>query len=1064
MSACATCGSPLPDAARFCPSCGAAVEPALATTEERKLATVLFADLVGSTALGEQDPERTRAVLDRFYDAMADEIEGAGGTVEKFAGDAVMAVFGAPAAQEDHAERALHAALALQRRMRELFEGNLLLRVGVNTGEVVVGRPREGSSFVTGDAVNVAARLEQAAAPGDILVGERTVAAARGAFEFDEPKAIEAKGKAEPVPSRRVRRALTLMRPRGVRGAAAAFVGRERELELLRATYARVAEQGEPHLVTIVGDAGIGKSRLVRELWQWLGAQDPPPLQRTGRCLSYGGGITYWPLAEVLKEHLGLLDSDSPDVVRERLGDREILALALGLDVAGELHPLAARERLHDAWVDFLAELAAERPLVLLVEDLHWAEPELVELLERVLRDLRAPLLLVTTARPELLDSRPTWGAGRRNASLLWLEPLSESDTERLVSELLAAGLPPSLRRLVVERAEGNAFFVEELLGTLVDRGVLSRLDGGWSVGDVPENFEVPDSVHAVLAARIDLLPPLEKAALQAAAVVGRVFWEGPVRAMVDGEPELALLEERDFVRRRPGSSVAGEREYAIKHALTREVAYAGLPKARRARLHAAFAEWLEQRMEAQDEAAPFLAHHYAEAVRPEDVDLAWAGEEERRTLLRSKALTWLRRAADLAVGRYELHDAIALLRRALALEPGAEDRAEIWREIGQAHALGYEGQPFWEAMQSSLAVSTDRAVRADTYSVLALHTTVRSGMWKRRPDQQLVAGWIREALELAEPGSAAHGRALVARANWAEGELAEADRAAQEASLVAERLGDVTLRSWALEARAAVAASAGRYDEAWSWAQRRFELVPLIDDPDHVMEIHESFVPSCAGVGRLKEARRLAEAADAHALRLSAHHRVHGIALRLEAAELSGDWEEASSLVTRVERAVKDNLETPCARNARTLLVCAAAAAALGDLEEAARLERAADELGMEGYEFALAGPRLRLALIRGRLERLGDLGPASAGHGITFGLAVNSARLDALAALGERERVEEDAPPLLRQGTYLVPFALRALGAVRRDGDLIEQALDRFQAMGLEWHARQTQALVST
>src|SRR5215210_4790165 len=369
MAVCSACGTSLPDGARFCPSCGAPVEEAPHAAEERKLATVLFADLVGSTELGEQDPERTRAVLDRFYEAMAEEIERAGGTVEKFAGDAVMAAFGAPAAQEDHAERALHAALGLQRRMRELFGGDLQLRVGVNTGEVVVGRPREGSSFVTGDAVNVCARLEQGAAPGEILAGERTVAVARGAFEFGDLTTVEAKGKAEPVPCRRVLRALTLMRPRGVRGAAAAFVGRERELELLRATYARVAEQGDPHVVTIVGDAGIGKSRLVRELWQWLAEQSPHPLQRTGRCMSYGSGITYWPLAEVLKEQLGLLDSDGP----------EIVALTLGLDVGGELHPLLVRERLHDAWVDFLSELTAERPLVLLIEDLHWAEPELVE-------------------------------------------------------------------------------------------------------------------------------------------------------------------------------------------------------------------------------------------------------------------------------------------------------------------------------------------------------------------------------------------------------------------------------------------------------------------------------------------------------------------------------------------------------------------------------------------------------------------------------------------------------------------------------------------------------------
>jgi len=287
MPLCAQCGLELPEGARFCPSCGAAVATAPPAVDERKLATVLFADLVGSTALGSsQDPERTRATLDRFYDAMAAEVQGAGGTLEKFAGDAVMAAFGAPAAQEDHAERALHAALAMQRRLHTLFGGELALRIGVNTGDVVVGRPREGSSFVSGDAVNCAARLEQAAAPGEVLAGERTAAAARGAFEFGDSRKVEAKGKENGLVGIPVIRALSLMRPRGVGGLRRAFVGRDSELELLLATYARAAHQGDPHLVTIVADAGVGKTRLVRELWERLASESPEPLRRTVRCLA----------------------------------------------------------------------------------------------------------------------------------------------------------------------------------------------------------------------------------------------------------------------------------------------------------------------------------------------------------------------------------------------------------------------------------------------------------------------------------------------------------------------------------------------------------------------------------------------------------------------------------------------------------------------------------------------------------------------------------------------------------------------------------------------------------
>jgi class 3 adenylate cyclase len=565
-------------------------------TEERKLATVLFADLVGSTARsGSQDPERTRVLLDRFYDVMTEEIERAGGTIEKFAGDAVMAAFGAPSALEDHAERALHAALAMQRRLAELVEGRLELRIGINTGEVVVGQARAASSFVSGDAVNVAARLEQAAAPGTILVGERTVAAARGAFEFEQPAVVEAKGKPEGVVARRVVRALLLMRPRGVSGLARAFIGRDRELERLGDAYRATVDQRRPRLVTILGDAGVGKTRLVRELWEQLPEQRPEPLRRTGRCLSYGTGTAYWALGEVLREHLGLLESDAPEVALDRLGAREILGLTLGLDVARDLHPLAARDRFQDAWAEFLTDLVAERPAVLLIEDVHWAETQLLDLLEYVLGRAEGPLLVIVTARPELLEHRPGWGA-RAGGELLELEPLSAQDCVRMLDEMLAGGLPFELGELVVERAEGNPFFVEELLGVLIDRGLLARQNGGWVLHELPNEFAVPDSVQAVLAARIDLLGAAEKSALQAASVIGRVFWTGPVYELVEAKPDLRVLEDRDLVRRRAGSSMAGEREYVIKHALTREVAYESLPRARRPRMHSVFAAWLERR------------------------------------------------------------------------------------------------------------------------------------------------------------------------------------------------------------------------------------------------------------------------------------------------------------------------------------------------------------------------------------------------------------------------------------------------------------------------------------
>jgi class 3 adenylate cyclase len=323
--------------------------------DERKLATILFADLVGFTELAAaQDAERTRLVLDRFYDAMTDEIEGAGGTVEKFAGDAVMAAFGVPLAQEDHVERALHAALAMQRRLEEHFGDRLALRIGVNTGEVIVGRARAQSSFVTGDAVNVAARLEQGADPGEILVGERAAALVAGAFEFEEPSLLEAKGKPAGVACRRLVRALALMRPRGVPGLPRAFVGRDRELGTLLDAYRRTAAGREARVVTVIGEAGVGKSRLVRELWEVLGREAPMALRRTGRCPAYGHALTYRPIGDMLKEHFGVLDSDRPERLLGRLGERRILALTFGLDVAGDLHRLFSRELLQYELLSFV--------------------------------------------------------------------------------------------------------------------------------------------------------------------------------------------------------------------------------------------------------------------------------------------------------------------------------------------------------------------------------------------------------------------------------------------------------------------------------------------------------------------------------------------------------------------------------------------------------------------------------------------------------------------------------------------------------------------------------------
>jgi len=754
--------------------------------------------------------------------------------------------------------------------------------------------------------------------------------------------------------------------------------------------------------------------------------------------------------------------------VRKRLGPNEILGLALGLDVAGELHPLAARDRLHDAWIELINGLLDERPVVMLVEDLHWAEEPLLDLLERLVREVRGPLLVIGTARPELLDARPSWGGGTRNASLLWLEPLTSDDASLMLEQLLGTSLSERTRGMIVERAEGNPFFVEELIGTLIDRGILERQNGNWYARELPADFDVPDSVHAVVSARMDLLPPTEKAALQAAAVTGRIFWGGPVLELIGGaETDFALLEERDFVRRRSGSSMEGEREYAFKHALTREVAYGSLPKARRAALHARFAEWLSRIGGGRDEHASLLAHHYAEAVRPEDADLAWADEPAELERLRAHAARWLRRADELAVARYDLDEGVALLHRAVELEEDVTVQAELWREIGRGNALGFRGVEFWEAMEKSLAVCTDQAVCGETYAELAYQTSFRAGMWMRAPDRDVVSAWVAKGIELTETDSAARAKALCADVQWSEEPKVET---AREASRIAEKLGNPELRASAFYARSIAAYNARRFEEALEWVQRPLDFVDTLNDPEKISEVYEATVPIDAMLGRFNAARTMAQAFDAATERLSPHHRVHGISVTAELEELAGAWQVLRDLGPRVEQAVNENLVTPCVRNPRTLLVCASANRILGDAAEADRLEEKAEALGMEGYDLVLSAPRMRLALLKGDFDALeylvGDLeNVLGRKHSYWFNVSSVAMRLDAFVALGDRARLEEEAESLLElRKTYIEPFALRALGQVRGQPELVRRALERFEEMKLDWHAEQTRALLAS
>ncbi len=553
---------------------------------------MLFCDLAGFTAASEDaDPEDVRARIRPYHQRLRQEIERYGGTVEKFVGDAVMAVFGAPVAHEDDAERAVRTGLRILEAIEELNEADpglqLQVRIGISTGEAVVAlgaRPEEGEGIVTGDVVNTASRLQGAAPVNGIAVSERTFRETERVFDYEQLQPASVKGKAEPLLIWRPLRARARFGTEVTRAHTTPLVGRELEKPLLIGTFQRSAQQRSCQLVTIVGEPGVGKSRLCAELFAYI--EDRPELVswRQGRCLPYGEGISFWALGEVVKAECGIVESDSPAEARAKLEralhpdepDRPWLLARLGPLVGVSAEP-ASQEESFAAWRRFLESLAAKGPAVLVFEDLHWADPALLSFLEHLADWSQAvPLLLLCTARPELYERHPTWAAGLRNATTINLAPLTEEETVRLISALSErAVLPAETQQALLERAGGNPLYAEEFVRLLADRG------------DVAGTEEVPASVQALIAARLDTLSPERKSLLQDAAVVGKVFWAGALaelggRDVRDVQQALHELSRKELVRPARTTAMAGEHEYGFWHGLVRDVCYAQIPRAAR--------------------------------------------------------------------------------------------------------------------------------------------------------------------------------------------------------------------------------------------------------------------------------------------------------------------------------------------------------------------------------------------------------------------------------------------------------------------------------------------------
>jgi class 3 adenylate cyclase/tetratricopeptide (TPR) repeat protein len=860
---------------------------------ERKVVTVLFADLVGFTSRAESlDPEDVEAILRPYHDRLRSELERHGGTVEKFIGDAVMALFGAPAAHEDDPERAVRAALAIRDWARE--EGELELRIGITTGEALVtlgARPEAGEGMASGDVVNTAARLQAAAPTNGIVVGERTHRATRHAIDYAELEPVEAKGKSQPVP---VWEALQAHARLGVdvpHEARTALVGRDRELEVLRGALERAREEGSPQLVTLVGVPGIGKSRLLYELSAIVEADPDIISWRQGRSLPYGEGVSFWALAEVVKAQAGILEGDEPDEAQRKLTEMvsELVAaesdadwverhLAALVGVGGEAESVGddRRSEAFAAWRRFFEALAEQRALVLVLEDLHWADDGLLDFVDHLVDWASGvPLLVVGTARPELLERRSNWGGGKPNATTLLLSALSDEDTARLLGSLLGRSVSEAgAQARVLERVGGNPLYAEQYAQMLGER-------------PAEEELPLPESVQGIVGARLDALPPEEKQLLQDAAVIGKVFWPGAVAALSGSdeyEERLHSLERKQFVRRDRRSSVGDETQYAFLHLLLRDVAYAQIPRASRIDKHVRAARWLEALGRPEDH-AEMLAHHYLSAL---EVGRA-SGEDTTELAVSARAA--LAQAGDRARSLNAYAAAARFYREALELWPeeASAERADLLLRLALA-------------MFDADAEGRDTVLVEARAALIALGDTARTAVadallaqfeWMKG-NAEACSAYLQRAHDLVRdaPPSPEKARVLaqVSRFRLLAGDLDLGD--AREALELAERfdldevrastlitIGTARFRQGELEGRADV--------------ERALELALATNRLPIVIRAYSALATSYDLDGRLDEANRAAREAKRVAERLGGASmrwvRGNVIAGQLE----SGDWDE---------------------------------------------------------------------------------------------------------------------------------------------------------------------------
>jgi DNA-binding SARP family transcriptional activator/class 3 adenylate cyclase len=1060
--------------------------------EERKVVTVLLADPVGFFERTEQlDPEDFRALEDHYWGPLRTQIERHGGTVDRFAGDAVVALFGAPRAHEDDPERAVRAALAIRDWAGE--QKGREVRIGITTGEALVrlgAPPHAGEGMAAGNVIKDAARLEAAASPNAILVGESVYRATKHLIEYREAEPVAAKGKAIPT--------WEALEPRSRSGgddvheARTPLVGRVRELELLLSTLARVREEHSPQLVTLVGVPGIGKSRLVHELMRVVEAEPGIVTWRRGRSLSYGDGVSFWALAEIVKAETGILDSDTEEgsgeklsrLVDELLGDE-----AEAQWVEGELRPLVGlagesetgvdrRKEAFAAWRRFFEALAERRPLVLVFEDLHWADDGLLDFIDALVEWIGGvPLLVLATARPELLERRPQWAGGKANAATLSLSPLPDQETVLLLNALLERSLRPTETQSLLSHTGGNPLYAVQYARMLSERGDADALP-------------LPGTVHAIIAARLDALSVEEKSLLQNAAVVGRVFWGGALAS----DPEavrvaLHALERKEFVGRESHSAVAGEEQYVFRHVLLHDVAYGQIPRADRADKHLRAAEWLESFGRREDHAET-IAHHYLSTLqylRALGNDSSRIAAPARRALVEAGERASALNAFEVAAGYYD--QALALWPHDDAKRPlvsfafaealhrrGAEGQRERLQQakeellaIGDleraaeaeamlAEAAWFDGNdelclPHLERALGLLHQRPASAARARVLAAVARHRATPIGEWEAVVELAREALTIAEALDLAEIRADARitlGKARVFLADAAGLEDIEQGLAlavATNSLIVAERGYEALWIAIAIEATSEFRRLPEVYEEAIRVAER-LGNIHLLRSAQSAMITTQRFV------GEWDDALQAADSFIAESERAGTHP--HGV--RLQRAYIRQARDDPAGALEDIEK----SLEAQKAREASSRphlrsVMAVFLLVELGRLEQARTLaDEVVDRHPWLGFpEFALVAADVGyLSKLRAALDALSRRRPPDiAAEAIIEGRFVEAA--DVLAEMG---RMTAAARVRLRAAETLA-----AQGHRIEANEQLDKALAFYRSVGATRYIREAEALVA-